>query len=93
MYLPHTYSSQIEKRRLNLVEVLKMRITVDVKAEAHEEEVEKVGEDWYLVRVKAPKRKGKANAAVLKLLRKYFGVNARIVTGLTSTRKIIEIEE
>jgi len=70
-----------------------MRITVDVKAEAHEEEVEKLGEDWYLVRVKAPRRKGKANAAVLKLLRKHFGGNARIVRGLTSTRKIIEIEE
>lgn len=70
-----------------------MRITVDVKAEAHEEEVEKLGEDWYLVKVKAPRRRGKANAAVLKLLRKHFGGNARIVTGLTSTRKIIEIEE
>ena len=70
-----------------------MRITVDVKAEALEEEVEKLGEDWYLVKVKAPRRRGKANAAVLKLLRKHFGGNARIVTGLTSTRKIIEIEE
>ena len=70
-----------------------MRITVDVKAEANEEAVEKLGEDLYLVSVKAPRRKGKANAAVLKLLRKHFGGNPRIVRGLTSTRKIIEIEE
>lgn len=70
-----------------------MKITVDVKAEAHEEKIEKLGEDWYLVRVKAPRKKGRANAAVLRLLRKHFGGNARIVRGLTSTRKIVVIEE
>ena len=70
-----------------------MKITVDVKAEAHEEKIEKLGEAWYLVRVKAPRKKGRANAAVLKLLRKHFGGNARIVRGLTSTRKIVVIEE
>ena len=70
-----------------------MKITVDVKAEAYEEKIEKLGEDWYLVRVKAPRKKGRANAAVLKLLRKHFRGNARIVRGLTSTRKIVVIEE
>ena len=70
-----------------------MKITVDVKAEAYEEKIEKLGEAWYLVRVKAPRKNGRANAAVLKLLRKHFGGNARIVRGLTSTRKIVVIEE
>jgi len=69
-----------------------LRITVDVKAEARVEGVEKLGEAWYLVRVKAPRKKGKANAAVLRLLQRHFGGRARIVRGFTVTRKVIEIE-
>ena len=70
-----------------------MRITVDVKAGAREEGVEKTGEGVYIVRVKAPRRKGKANVAVLHLLRKHFGRPVHILSGHTSTRKIIEVEE
>lgn len=54
--------------------------------------MEKLGESWYLVRVKASRRKGRANAAVLKLLQRQFGGRARIVRGFTSTRKVVEIE-
>lgn len=68
-------------------------ITVDVKTGTHEEGVEKIGERHYLVKVKAPRRKGKANVAVLKLLRRHFGNKASIVSGRTSTRKIIEIDK
>ena len=70
-----------------------MRITVDVKAGARQEGVEELGEGIYIVRVKVPRRKGKANAAVLRLLRKHFGRPVHIVRGLTSTRKIVEVEE
>lgn len=70
-----------------------MRITVDVKADSREDSVEELGEGHLLVRVKAPRRKGKANAAVLKVLRRHFGRHAVMVSGHSSTRKIIEIEE
>ena len=70
-----------------------MRIKVDVKAGARQEGVEDLGEGVYIVRVKAPRRKGKANKAVLRLLRKHFGHPVHIVSGLTSTRKIVEVEE
>jgi uncharacterized protein (TIGR00251 family) len=70
-----------------------MRITVDVKADSREESVEELGEGHYLVRVKAPRRKGKANAAVLKVLRRHFGRHAEILSGHTSTRKIVELED
>jgi len=70
-----------------------LRVTVDVKAGSREEGLEKLGEDWYLVRVKAPRKKGKANAAVLKILQRHFGGRARIIRGFTATRKIIELEE
>jgi len=73
--------------------VASLRITVDVRAEAREEGVEKLGEAWYLVSVKAPRRKGRANAAVLTLLRRHFGRHPRIIRGFTATRKIVEIEE
>jgi len=69
------------------------RITVDVKPGAKEDRVERLGEDWYMVRVRAPRRKGKANVEVLKLLQRHFGGRARIVHGFKSTRKIVEIEE
>jgi uncharacterized protein (TIGR00251 family) len=70
-----------------------MRITVEVKAGSNKDEVLKGDEGRYIVRVRAQRKKGKANAAVLKLLRKHFGSPARIVTGMTSTIKIVEIEE
>jgi len=70
-----------------------LRITVEVKAESREEKVERLDEGRYLVRVKEPRRKGKANQAVLKVLRKYFGGQVTLVSGVTSTVKIIEISE
>ena len=69
-----------------------MRITVDVKAGSKNESVEDLGDGRYLVRVKAPRRKGKANAEVLKLLGRYFGCRVSILRGHTSTRKIIDVE-
>ena len=70
-----------------------MIIRVDVKTDASEEGLEKLGEDWYLVRVKAPKKKGKANAAVLNILKRSLNGGARIISGHKSTRKIIEIKK
>ena len=43
------------------------------------------------VRVKAPARDNKANIAVLRLLRKHFRKEVRLVAGLTGKRKIVEI--
>ena len=69
-----------------------MRIMVEVKAGSRTDEVIRGEGDRYIVRVKAQRKKGKANAAVLKLLKKHFGGQARIVSGMTSTIKIVEIE-
>ncbi len=70
-----------------------MRITVDVKAGSRDEGVEPIEEGRYLVKVKEPRQKGKANQAVLKLLKKHFGKQARLVSGATSTTKIVELIE
>ena len=45
-----------------------MLITVDVKAGANIDSVEETGENRYMVHVKAPPTKGKANKAIIKLL-------------------------
>ena len=70
-----------------------MIITVDVKPGQREESVEILGEDHFLVSVKAPASKGKANKAVIKLLKKYFDKQVFLVSGNTSSRKIFEVEE
>lgn len=70
-----------------------MRITIEVKAGSREEGVERLDEGRYLVKVKEPRQKGKANQAVLKLLKKHFGKQARLISGATSTTKIVEILE
>ena len=70
-----------------------MRITVEVKAGSKKDEVIRGEVGCYIVRVKAQRKKGKANTAVLKLLKKHFGRQARIVSGMTSTTKVVEIED
>jgi uncharacterized protein (TIGR00251 family) len=68
-----------------------LRITVDVKAGSRQESVEEIGAEHYLVSVMEPRQKGKANQAVLKLLKRHFGRQARLVSGATSTTKIVEL--
>jgi len=70
-----------------------LRIIVEVKAGARDECVELIEEGRYLVKVKEMRRKGKANQAVLKLLKKFLGKQARLVSGATSTTKIVELLE
>jgi uncharacterized protein (TIGR00251 family) len=70
-----------------------MRITVDVKAGSNRDSVELVEEGHYLVHVRAPPRKGKANAAIAKLLRRHLGQPVALVSGHTSNRKVFEVLE
>ena len=67
-----------------------MEIKVRVKAGSKENKVEKK-DDYYLVSVKAKAREGRANKAVLKLLKKYFKKQVRILRGIRSREKVVEI--
>lgn len=69
-----------------------MRITVDVKAGSNRDSVELIEEGHYMVHVKAPPRKGKANAAIVKLLRRHLGRPVILVSGRTSNRKVFEVQ-
>ena len=70
-----------------------MRITFDVKAGSNRDSVELVEEGHYMVHVRAPPRKGKANAAIAKLLRRHLGQPVALVSGRTSNRKVFEVLE
>ncbi len=69
-----------------------MRIVVDVKAGSNRDAVELLEDGHYLVHVKAQPRKGKANAAVMKLLKKELGAPVTLLMGHTSSRKVFEVD-
>ncbi len=72
-----------------------MKINVKAKPSAREEKVEKIDEQNYVVSVKEPPIKGKANEAIRNALAVYFrtgSANVRIISGHTSRNKIVEIK-
>ncbi len=70
------------------------RIKLKVIARAKKEELLRLSEDSYRIKVSSAPEKGKANKRIIELLSKEFGVkrrDIRIVSGATSDRKIAEI--
>ncbi len=73
-----------------------MIVEVRVSANSPKQAVEEMGEGKLKVRVKAKPVEGRANAEVVELLARHFGVPAarvRILRGSTSNRKTIEVIE
>ena len=71
-----------------------MKISIRVKPNSKTTSVEKTEELSYIVRVKAPAKEGKANAAVVEALSEYFGVpksRISVAKGLASRNKVVEI--
>lgn len=71
-----------------------MKIFVKAKPGAKEERVEKIDDTHFAVKVKEPPIGGRANAAIIEVLARYFNVErnrARLVSGQTSRNKIVEI--
>lgn len=53
-----------------------------------------VNENEITISIKSPPERGKANAEIVKKLSRHFGVkpsSVRIVSGLTSKEKIVEV--
>lgn len=73
-----------------------MKIFLKVKTRAKKTEVEKIGENHFIVSVTEPPVKGEANKAVIKALADYFDTspsNIFLVSGIASPQKIFEILE
>ncbi|OGZ27699.1 MAG: hypothetical protein A2365_03585 [Candidatus Nealsonbacteria bacterium RIFOXYB1_FULL_40_15] len=67
-----------------------MKISVKARAGSKKESIEEK-EGFYIVSVKAMPEKGLANEAILKALRRHFKSEARIISGFSSKKKIVEI--
>ena len=73
-----------------------MKISVRVKSNAKEKDVEETGLRQFLVKVKAPPRENRANLEVVEALAGYFHVaksRVSIVSGIHSKQKVVQIEE
>jgi len=72
-----------------------MKIFVKAKPNSREEKIEKKDDINYIVSVKEPPIKGKANEAIRNALAIYFktgSANVKIVSGFSSRNKVIEIK-
>jgi uncharacterized protein (TIGR00251 family) len=72
-----------------------MKIQVKVKPNSRTEEVSQEG-DSFIIKIKEPPKEGRANRAVIELLAKHFRLprsQVRILSGLKSKNKVIEIAE
>ena len=70
-----------------------MKIQVKVKHDSKTQEVSQEG-NFFLVKVKEPPKKGRANQAVIQLIAQHFGVSqsqVKILSGFKSRNKIIEV--
>ncbi len=71
-----------------------MKIFVKAKPNSKEENVERIDENNYIVSVKEPPVKGKANEAIKNALAVYFKTASsriKIISGYSSRNKIIEV--
>lgn len=69
-----------------------MIIKIKVKPESREQKIEKISEQEYKISLKERAEDNKANIELLKLLKKYFNKQAKIIKGLRSRNKIVEIK-
>ena len=69
-----------------------MIINIKVKPNARKQEIIKT-ENHYQVKLKQQAKDNKANLELIKLLRKYFKKDIKIIKGLTSRNKVVEIKD
>ncbi len=70
-----------------------MIINLKVKTSSEKQEIKKISSNNYLISLKNPPQDNKANLELLKLLKKHFKKNIKIIKGLKSKNKIIEIKD
>lgn len=71
-----------------------MRIKIKVKPNSRRNEIKKLGDNHYEIRVTVPPEKGKANEKMLEILAKYLKLpksRMKIIRGAASREKLIEV--
>ena len=69
-----------------------MILKIKVKPNSKEQKIIKINENEYKISLKEKAEDNKANIELIKLLKKYFGKNIKIIKGLKSRNKIIEVK-
>ena len=69
-----------------------MIINIKVKPSSGKQEIEKISNNQYLINLKNPPEDNKANLELIKILKKHFKRNIKIIKGQKSKNKIIEIQ-
>jgi len=73
----------------------RVKLRIRVQPNARETAIERLSDGSLKIKVTAPAHEGKANRAVVEALAEHFSVpknRVRILTGLTSRSKLVEIE-
>jgi hypothetical protein len=68
-----------------------MKVNISVKTNSKENKVEKMDNSKYKVFLKSLPIENKANKELIKTLKKYFKSDVKILKGLTSKNKLVEI--
>jgi len=68
-----------------------MKIKIKVFPKSGREEIIRISDEEYKVYLKKPAVGGKANIELLKLLKKHFGKEVKIKSGLGSRNKMTEL--
>ncbi len=73
-----------------------MKIFVKVKPKSKKEEINEIDKNHFVIKIKEIPQGGKANLALVKILAKYFKIplsKVKIISGLKSKNKVLEIED
>jgi len=68
-----------------------MIISIKVYPSSGREEIIKISENDYKIYLKKSAESGKANIELIKILKKHFNKEAKIIKGLKNRNKIIEL--
>ncbi|MEA3248302.1 MAG: DUF167 domain-containing protein [Nanoarchaeota archaeon] len=68
-----------------------MRINIKVQPNSGRQVIQKISEEEYKVFLKKSPEDNKANKELIKLLKKHFKKEIKIIKGFTSKRKTIEV--
>jgi len=69
-----------------------MIINIKVKTSSNKQEIKKISNNNYTALLKNPAQDNKANLELLKILKKHFKKDIKIIKGLKSKNKVIKIK-
>mgnify|MGYP001581758024 CR=1 FL=1 len=68
-----------------------MIIKIKVKPNSDKQEIENIDGNNYKISLKSKPENNKANIELIKLLKKHFGKDIKIIKGLGNRNKIVEV--